>query len=114
MIVKVSYLLCNYQVVSIFVKIFYTTQYCIYTMSEQKITIDNGKLNVPDQPVIPFIEVDGTGPDIWQPHKRVLDAAVEKAYQGQKKIIWKEVLAGEKAFNQTGEWLPTGHIRCLQ
>ena len=75
-------------------------------MSEQKITIDNGKLNVPDQPVIPFIEGDGTGPDIWAASQRVLDAAVEKAYNGQKKIIWKEVLAGEKAFNQTGEWLP--------
>ena len=75
-------------------------------MSEQKITIDNGKLNVPDQPVIPFIEGDGTGPDIWAASQRVLDAAVEKAYNGQKKIAWKEVLAGEKAFNQTGEWLP--------
>ncbi|MDN5200647.1 NADP-dependent isocitrate dehydrogenase [Fulvivirgaceae bacterium BMA10] len=75
-------------------------------MSGQKITIENGKLNVPDNPIVPFIEGDGTGVDIWPASKRVLDAAVERAYNGQKKIEWKEVLAGEKAFNQTGEWLP--------
>ncbi|HKR06165.1 MAG TPA: isocitrate dehydrogenase (NADP(+)) [Bacteroidia bacterium] len=76
-------------------------------MSENKITRDNtGKLNVPDQPVIPFIEGDGTGPDIWAASVRVMDAAVEKAYNGKKKITWKEVLAGEKAFNKTGNWLP--------
>lgn len=74
-------------------------------MSE-KITISNGKLNVPNQPIIPFIEGDGIGPDIWAAASRVLDAAVEKAYNGEKKIIWKEVFAGEKAFNKTGEWLP--------
>ncbi len=71
-----------------------------------KITIENGKLNVPDKPVIPFIEGDGTGPDIWAAASRVLDAAVEKAYNGKKKIQWKEVYAGEKAYNKTGEWLP--------
>ena len=75
-------------------------------MSEQKITIENGVLNVPDNPTIPFIEGDGTGVDIWPASKVVLDAAVEKAYGGSKKIEWKEVLAGEKAFNNTGEWLP--------
>lgn len=75
-------------------------------MSGGKITMTGGKLNVPDQPIIPFIEGDGTGPDIWNASVRVLDAAVEKAFQGKKKIIWKEVLAGEKAFNQTGNWLP--------
>jgi len=75
-------------------------------MQGEKITIQNGKLNVPDQPIIPFIEGDGTGPDIWAASYRVLDAAVAKAYGGKKKIIWKEVLAGEKAFNQTGNWLP--------
>lgn len=75
-------------------------------MTEQKITISNGKLNVPDQPVIPFIEGDGTGPDIWAASVRVMDAAVKHAYKGKRKIIWKEVLAGEKAFNQTGNWLP--------
>lgn len=77
-----------------------------YYRMTNKITIENGKLQVPDQPVIPFIEGDGTGPDIWAAASRVLDAAVEKAYNGKKKIVWKEVLAGEKAFNQTGEWLP--------
>ncbi|MDP0495196.1 MAG: NADP-dependent isocitrate dehydrogenase [Verrucomicrobiota bacterium JB024] len=74
-------------------------------MSE-KITIENGNLIVPDKPVIPFIEGDGTGPDIWNASVRVFDAAVEKAYGGSKKIEWLEVLAGEKAFNQTGDWLP--------
>lgn len=75
-------------------------------MSGEKITVTNGVLNVPNQPIIPFIEGDGTGPDIWAAASRVLDAAVEKAYNGERKIVWKEVLAGEKAFNQTGEWLP--------
>ncbi len=75
-------------------------------MSTQKITIQNGKLNVPNNPVIPFIEGDGTGPDIWAASVKVFDAAIAKAYNGDKKIEWKEVLAGEKAFNATGEWLP--------
>ena len=75
-------------------------------MSDQKISISNGKLNVPDNPTIPFIEGDGTGVDIWPASKLVFDKAVEKAYGGKKKINWKEVLAGEKAFNQTGNWLP--------
>lgn len=75
-------------------------------MSEQKITIEGGKLNVPDNPTVPFIEGDGTGVDIWPASKNVLDSAVEKAYQGKKKINWKEVYAGEKAFNKTGSWLP--------
>jgi isocitrate dehydrogenase len=72
----------------------------------EKITVTNGVLNVPNNPIIPFIEGDGTGPDIWAAASRVLEAAVEKAYKGEKKIVWKEVLAGEKAFKQTGEWLP--------
>ncbi|EUJ23056.1 isocitrate dehydrogenase [Listeria grandensis FSL F6-0971] len=72
----------------------------------EKIQVVNGALQTPNNPVIPFIEGDGTGPDIWRAAQRVLDAAVEKAYNGEKKIAWKEVLAGEKAFNQTGEWLP--------
>ena len=75
-------------------------------MAGSKITNINGKLNVPDQPIIPFIEGDGTGPDIWAASVRVFDAAVEKAYNGKKKIIWKEVLAGQKAFDKTGNWLP--------
>jgi isocitrate dehydrogenase len=72
----------------------------------EKIVVENGKLNVPNTPVIPFIEGDGTGPDIWAAASRVLEAAVEKAYNGTKKIEWLEVLAGQKAFDQTGEWLP--------
>ncbi|AMJ64592.1 NADP-dependent isocitrate dehydrogenase [Hymenobacter sp. PAMC 26628] len=75
-------------------------------MAEQKITIKNGKLNVPDKPTIPYIEGDGTGPDIWRASQLVFDAAVEKAYGGKKQLVWKEVLAGEKSFKQTGNWLP--------
>ncbi|TDI41091.1 MAG: NADP-dependent isocitrate dehydrogenase [Acidobacteria bacterium] len=71
-----------------------------------RITIENGKLDVPDNPVIPFIEGDGTGRDIWRASQRVFDAAVEKAYGGKRKINWYEVLAGEKAFNETNNWLP--------
>jgi isocitrate dehydrogenase len=75
-------------------------------MSDQKITISNGKLTVPENPTIPFIEGDGTGPDIWRASQHVFDSAVAKAYGGKKKINWKEVLAGEKSFNKTGNWLP--------
>jgi len=75
-------------------------------MSEQKITIQNGKLNVPDNPVIPFIEGDGTGVDIWPASKLVFDNAVEKAYNGTKQINWKEVFAGQKAFDKYNSWLP--------
>lgn len=75
-------------------------------MSGTKITIRNGNLKVPNDPIIPFIEGDGIGPDIWASAVRVFDAAVEKAFGGKKKIHWKEVYAGEKAFNKTGEWLP--------
>lgn len=75
-------------------------------MTNGKIVVENGVLKVPNNPVIPFIEGDGIGPDIWAAASRVIDAAVEKAYNGERKIQWLEVLAGEKAFNQTGEWLP--------
>ena len=72
-----------------------------------KITMGtDGKLVVPDDPTIPFIEGDGIGPDIWKASVRIFDAAVEKAYNGKKKIHWLEVLAGEKAFTLTGEWMP--------
>jgi isocitrate dehydrogenase len=72
-----------------------------------KITQDaNGHLVVPDDPILPFIEGDGTGPDIWAASVRVFDAAVAKAYGGRRKIAWREVLAGQKAYDQTGEWLP--------
>ncbi len=72
----------------------------------QTITIQAGKLSVPDHPIVPFIEGDGTGPDIWRASVRVIDAAVKKAYAGKRQIVWKEVLAGEKAFKATQNWLP--------
>jgi isocitrate dehydrogenase len=75
-------------------------------ISGQAIERRNGKLVVPDQPIVPFIEGDGTGPDIWRASVRVFDAAVEKTYGGRRKIQWMEVLAGEKAFKATGNWLP--------
>ncbi len=72
-----------------------------------KITMSaEGKLNVPNHPIIPFIEGDGIGPEIWGVAAKVFDTAVERAYNGERKITWKEILAGEKAFNQTGNWLP--------
>ncbi len=72
----------------------------------EKITLADGVLRVPDQPVIPFIRGDGTGVDIWPAAQHVLDAAVKKSYRGRRKITWKEVLAGQKAFDETGNWLP--------
>ncbi len=75
-------------------------------MAEKILMGKNGKLIVPDQPTIPFIEGDGIGPDIWRASVRVVDSAVEKAYHGKKKINWLKVLAGEEAFNKTGEWMP--------
>ena len=73
----------------------------------EKITMGtDGKLNVPNHPTIPFIIGDGIGPDIWGAAVRVFDAAIAKAYNGEKKIEWLEVLAGEKAFNETGSWMP--------
>jgi len=75
-------------------------------MDGKKITIQNGQLQVPDHPIIPFIEGDGTGPDIWAASVRVFDAAVEKAYGGKRKIMWKEIFAGEKSYNKSGDWLP--------
>lgn len=75
-------------------------------MNGEQISISDGKLIVPNFPIIPFIEGDGTGPDIWSAAVNVFNAAVAKAYNGERKIVWKEVLAGENAFNKTGEWLP--------
>lgn len=80
----------------------------------EKITVENGKLVVPNNPIIPFIEGDGTGPDIWNASVRVLDAVVEKAYKGEKKIAWFEVFAGEKAFNQFNEWLPEDTLTAVR
>ena len=82
--------------------------------SGERITISNGKLNVPNHPVIPFIEGDGTGPDIWKSSQAVFDAAVEKAYGGKRKIEWFEVYAGEKAFNKYNDWLPEDTLTALK
>jgi isocitrate dehydrogenase len=79
-----------------------------------KVTIRDGKLRVPDRPIIPFIEGDGTGPDIWRASVRVLDAAVAKAYGGRRKIAWMEVFAGEKAFKQEGNWLPDETVEAFR
>ena len=84
------------------------------TSASGRITIANGKLTVPDHPIVPFIEGDGTGPDIWRASVRVLDAAVAKAYAGKRKIEWLEVLAGEKAFKQTGDWLPEATLAAFR
>ncbi|MCA9256397.1 MAG: hypothetical protein KDA33_12205, partial [Phycisphaerales bacterium] len=76
-------------------------------MAGSKITLNSdGTLNVPDQPILPFIEGDGTGPDIWRSTVRVLDAAVDKSSGGRRKIEWLKVLAGEESFNKDGNWLP--------
>src|SRR5687767_7790713 len=78
------------------------------------ITFTGGTLNVPSNPIIPFIEGDGTGADIWRATSRVLEAAVEKAFGGERSIVWMEVYAGQKAFDKTGEWLPEETLRALQ
>lgn len=80
----------------------------------QRIAWDGNDLVVPDKPLIPFIEGDGIGPDIWRANQRVLDGAVEKAYFGHRRIAWVEVLAGEKAFNQTGNWLPDTTVEAIR
>jgi isocitrate dehydrogenase len=80
----------------------------------QKITNEGGALRVPDEPIIPFIEGDGTGVDIWPAAQRVMDAAVEKAYGGRRRIAWTEVLAGQKAFDETGDWLPEATVEAFR
>src|SRR5438034_6255792 len=80
----------------------------------QAIEHKEGRLTVPERPIIPFIEGDGTGPDIWRAAQRVFDAAVEKAYGGTRRIVWKEVLAGEKAFNQLNNWLPDETVEAFK
>lgn len=84
----------------------FSLSFNLLQMSDQKISIVNGKLVVPDNPTIPYIEGDGTGVDIWPASKLVFDASVEKAYKGKRKINWKEVLAGEKSFKKVNDWLP--------
>ncbi|MEX2283510.1 MAG: isocitrate dehydrogenase (NADP(+)) [Gemmatimonadota bacterium] len=80
----------------------------------EPITIEGGAVRVPDHPIVPFIEGDGTGPDIWRATRRVLDAAVEKAFGGKRAIVWMEVFAGEKSFKLTGEWLPEETLQALK
>jgi isocitrate dehydrogenase len=80
----------------------------------EKIIIREGQLNVPNFPIIPFIEGDGTGPDIWKASQRVMDAAVQKAYSGKRGIAWMEVFAGEKSFNQFNTWLPDETVQAFQ
>ena len=79
----------------------------------QKITVEGIELKVPDRPVIPFIEGDGTGRDIWRASRRVFDASVEKAYGGRRRIVWYEIFAGEKAFNQFGQWLTDDSVKAI-
>jgi isocitrate dehydrogenase len=83
-------------------------------MGSEKIKLKDGKLVVPENPIIPFIEGDGTGPDIWKASVRVFDAAVSKSYNGKRKVTWKEVLAGEKAFKLTGNWMPEETLGSFQ
>src|SRR5580658_5054770 len=80
----------------------------------QTISFSGGKLSVPDRPIIPFIEGDGTGPDIWRASQRVFDAAVEKSYGGKRKIAWMEVLAGEKSFKKLNTWLPDDTVAAFK
>jgi len=82
--------------------------------SGEKISIQNGRLKVPNQPIIPFVEGDGTGRDIWRASRRVFDAAVNKAYQGERQIQWREVYAGEKAYTNFNSWLPDETVQAFQ
>jgi len=97
-------------------KEFYNMAQGSYTAPEggEKIKMVNGAPVVPDNPIVLFIEGDGVGPDIWRASKMVFDAAVEKAYSGKKKIAWMEILAGEKAFNKTGEYLPKETVDAIR
>src|SRR5919199_4265720 len=80
----------------------------------ERIEFADGKLTVPARPIVPFIEGDGTGPDIWRASQKVFDAAVERAYGGERQIAWMEVYAGEKSVEVTGEWLPEETIEALR
>ena len=91
-----------------------TYKYARVPAKGERIEASGGDFRVPDQPIIPFIEGDGTGPDIWRASVRVFDAAVERAYGGKRKIHWMEILAGEKAFNTTGEWMPAESLEAVR
>ncbi|HEX6558676.1 MAG TPA: isocitrate/isopropylmalate family dehydrogenase, partial [Longimicrobiales bacterium] len=80
----------------------------------EPISVQNGEIQVPAHPIIPYIEGDGTGPDIWRATSRVVEAAVQKAYEDARAIVWMEVFAGEKSVNVTGEWLPDETLQALQ
>src|SRR5262245_44815524 len=80
----------------------------------ERITYANGRLEVPNHPIIPFVEGDGTGPDIWRTSVRVFDGAVEKAFNGERRVAWMEVFAGEKAHTQFGDWLPQETVDAMQ
>jgi isocitrate dehydrogenase len=84
------------------------------TAPGERISCHNGRLHVPDHPIIPFIEGDGTGPDIWRATVRVIDAAVDRAYGGRRKILWTKILAGEEAMAKTGSHLPEETLRSIQ
>lgn len=91
-----------------------TYKYASVPTKGERIEASGGDFKVPDQPIIPFIEGDGTGADIWRASVRVFDAAVERAYGGKRKIHWMEILAGEKAFNATGEWMPAESLEAVR
>src|SRR6476661_5509712 len=80
----------------------------------ERITYDNGLLNVPSNPIVPYGEGDGTGADIWRASVRVFDAAIEKAYGAERRVSWMEVFAGEKAFTNHGDWLPQETVDAMQ
>src|SRR2546430_15349838 len=80
----------------------------------ETITIRHGVLDVPDRPIVPYVEGDGTGRDIWRASQRVFDAAVERAYGGRRRIVWYEVFAGEKAFKKFGDWLPQDTVDAIR
>src|SRR5438552_5623033 len=84
------------------------------TIMGEPITVKDGRMDVPDHPTLPFIEGDGTGPDCWRASVRVFDAAVAKAYGGRRRISWQEVLAGQKAFDRTGNWLPDDTLEAFR
>ncbi len=84
------------------------------TPAGERIEVQGGQLKVPDRPIIPFVEGDGIGPDIWAATKQVLDSAVEKAYEGKREIVWTEILAGEKAQESCGEWLPEATVESIK
>src|SRR5690606_16454966 len=78
------------------------------------VRVEGGKFIIPDNPILPFIEGDGTGRDIWKASRKVFDAAVEKCYGGSKRVVWYEIFAGEKAFEKFGSWLPDDTLEAIQ